>query len=127
PDPLLEHGGALPRVDDGEVEVVTPLDHDPVIAEVELVQLAMFAVDERVADELSHRGQHAAEDVLVLVLGQAAGQVVQEDTIAVHEEDIIDLCAESAVHRDDVQISKADSDSSARNVRASPPRLMKST
>src|SRR6266849_9298607 len=50
-DPLPNHGHALPGVDDREVEVASALDQDPVVAEVELVQLAVLAVDERVADE----------------------------------------------------------------------------
>src|SRR5256885_1570 len=101
PDALPDHGCDLPGVDDREVEIATPLDHDPVVAEVELVQLAVLAVHERVAYELGDRRQHAAEDVLVLVLRQAAGQVVQEDTIAVDQEDLLDLGAESADHRED--------------------------
>src|SRR5256885_8651723 len=101
PDALPDHGGDLPGVDDREVKVATPLDHDPVVAEVELVQLAVLAVHERVAYELGDRGQHAAEDILVLVLRQAAGQVVQEDTIAIDQEDLLDLGAESSDHRQD--------------------------
>src|SRR5256886_8640896 len=36
PDALPDHGCDLPGVDDREVKVATPLDHDPVVAEVEL-------------------------------------------------------------------------------------------
>src|SRR5947199_6074641 len=91
--PLADRGEALARVDHREVYVLPAFDEDPVVAEVEVVQLAVLAVDKRVADELLDRGQHPAEDVLVLVLGQAPGEVVEEESIAVHEEHLLDLHA----------------------------------
>src|SRR2546427_7795377 len=84
---------AFPGIDDGEVDALAALDHDPVFAKVQLVEFPMLAVYERIPDELLDRGQHAAEDILVLVLRQASGEVVDEQSIAIDEEHFLDVHA----------------------------------
>src|SRR5207247_10575021 len=62
-----------------------------------LLSFAVLAVYERRPTELRDGGEHAAQHVLVLVLGEAPGEVVQEHTIAVDEEDLLDQGPPAAV------------------------------
>src|SRR5438128_6053845 len=93
-------GEPLAGVHHGEVHALAAFDEDPILTEVQVVELAVLPVDECVADELLNGRQHSPQDVLVLVLGQAAREVVDEESIAVDEEDFLHLHSPSANEED---------------------------
>src|SRR5437867_3773488 len=91
PSKLSRDPRRLPtRGDDGEIDELPPLDEEQEVPELHLLQGAILPEPERVLDELLDRREHRAEDVPVLVLHEAAREVVDEDAVLGDEEDLLD-------------------------------------